>query len=309
MFKKFKTVSFANRTRLQKRTTLVIAIIAFVLLFWVSNSLYQYLSKSSKSIETPALIVETIRVKQAPMSSVIETIGSLTAKKELKIKAAGNGRMQELLVESGSWVKAGTLLANVIAAPEVRAPFDGFLTDWLVKPGEYIIAGTELVDLVNTDLLSLTYRVPEQYADKLEIGQIVEVTVKAFPEKIFTGEVRFISPIVDKKTYTILIKAEVKNPDQNLWPGMSAHVRQILTNNPNALIIPESCLILSMEGYQALVISEGKILKKTIKIGDRHGGRVHVVSGLTLGEPVILARTGLTVEGAKAVAEDWTGEW
>jgi multidrug efflux pump subunit AcrA (membrane-fusion protein) len=308
LFKAFKKYRFTIQGRLNKKTTLVLALLGLLFLCWIANALYQRLSKLDES-EQISLTVQTVKVKEGSMPEVIKTIGSLTAKNELKIKAGGSGRIQQLLVESGSWVKSGTLLANIIAAPEVRATFDGYLTDWLVKPGEYVTAGTELVDLVNTDLLSLTYRVPEQYAGKLDLGQPVEVSVKAFPDKIFKGEVHFISPIIDKKTYTILMKAEVKNPDQDLWPGMSAHVQQILTNHPQALVIPEACLILTMEGYQVFVVKEGKIEKRTIKIGERRGGRVHVLEGVELGEPVVLARTSMIEEGASAVAHDWTGDW
>lgn len=308
MFKAVKNYRFYKIAKLKKRTTLSIALLGLLLLFWLSSHIYQYLSKPSE-LKNTLILGQTIKVKEAPMPEVIETIGSLTPKVELKIKASSPGRIQQLLVESGSWVKAGTLLANIIASPEVRAPFDGYLTDWLVKPGEYVASGTELVDLVNTDLLSLTYRVPEEFAGKLDLGQKVEVSVKAFPDKTFLGEVQFISPIIDKKTYTILMKADVKNPDQNLWPGMSAHVQHILAYHPKAIVIPESCLILSMEGYQVFVVHDGKIQKKTITIGERRGGRVHVLSGLNVGESVIMTRTSVMEEGSSVVAEDWTGDW
>jgi multidrug efflux pump subunit AcrA (membrane-fusion protein) len=308
MFKTVKNHRYYKIAKLKKRTTLSIALLGLLLLCWLSSHLYQYLSKPNE-LNNTLILGQTIKVKEAPMPEVIETIGSLTPKIELKIKASSPGRIQQLLVESGSWVKAGTLLANIIASPEVRAPFDGYLTDWLVKPGEYVASGTELVDLVNTDLLSLTYRVPEEFAGKLDLGQKVEVSVKAFPDKTFLGEVQFISPIIDKKTYTILLKAEVKNPDQNLWPGMSAHVQHILSYHPKAIVIPESCLILSMEGYQVFVVFDGKIQKKTITIGERRGGRVHVLSGLTVGESVIMTRTSVMEEGSSVVAEDWTGDW
>lgn len=90
---------------------------------------------------------------------------------------------------------------------------------------------------------------------------------------------------------------------------MSAHVRQILTEYPKALVIPEAALILTLEGYEVFVVSDGKIGKRTIQIGTRRQGRVHVISGLSLGESVVLVRTNLIAEGASAVANDWTGDW
>lgn len=299
MLKRFKKI---------KRPVLWIALAGVILLSLFANTLYQFFLGKSE-IVPPPIPVQTIRVKEASMPEVIDTIGSLTAKTEVNIKAVTTGKI-ETLVESGSWVKSGTVLANMVGTgPEIRAPFDGYLTDWKVKSGEYITAGTELVNLVDTELLTLTYRVPEHFASKLEMGQTVEVSVKAYNNVIFKGEVNFISPVVDPATHTILIKALIKNANQNLWPGMSAHVKQVLVLHPHALVIPESCIILTMEGYDVFVIVDGKIQKRKVTLGERSKGRVHVLSGLNLGEPVIMVRTNVIAEGASAVANDWTGDW
>jgi multidrug efflux pump subunit AcrA (membrane-fusion protein) len=304
--KKLKTHAF-YQNQISKRPVLWAALAGILILSVFAKPLYQYVMGKG-DIAPPGVPVQTVRVKAVPMPEVIDTIGSLTAKTEVKIKAVIAGKI-EIAVESGSWVKAGTLLGNMIGGAELRAPFDGYLTDWQVKSDEYVTAGSDLVDLVNTELLTLTYRVPENYASKIDLGQAVEVSVKAYPDRSFTGTVNFISPIVDRKTYTILTKALIKNPNQDLWPGMSAHVKQILVLHPDALVIPESCLILSMEGYDVFVILDGKIQKRKVTIGERNKGRVHVLSGLSVHESVVMVRTSAVSEGADAVANDWAGDW
>jgi len=293
---------------LTKKQVILVSLIGLVLLLGLIHTLYQYLNKVTAPMQ-PVIRVQTVSVKEASMPDSIETIGSLTAEQELKIKSGGVGRITSIEVESGSWVNAGTLLIKIIAAPEVRAPFDGYLTDWLVKPGEYVQSGTELIDIVNTNVLKLVYRIPEQYASKLSNEQTVEVFVKTHPDKTFTGKVFFIAPVVDKKTYTILVKAEVPNPDQDLWPGMSAHVRHVFSFNPKAKVIPESALILTLEGYEVWVVKDGVIQRKTVQLGSRREGRVEILSGVDLGESVIMTRTPATKEGAKVEKEDWLGEW
>lgn len=297
-----------RRHPFKKHTVLIIAVISILILSWVSKGLYQWLVKP-KASEEITVQAQTVQVKAVSMPEVIETVGTLSAVKELKIKSSGIGRIQRIYVPSGSWVRENTLLLNIVGAPDVKAPFDGYLTDWQVKLGEYVSAGTDLVDLVNTDQLTITYRVPEQYAGKLDIGQAVEVSVKAFPEKLFKGTVGFISPVVDKKTYTILIKANVQNTDQTLWPGMSAHVRQILVMHPNALVVPESALMMTLEGYEVFVVADGKIQRRTITLGEREEGRAHVISGVSLGDSVVMTRNDAIKEGAKAKANDWQGTW
>lgn len=293
---------------IKKRPVFFIAIMGILMLLGLSPSLYRYLMREKEPLPLP-IEVQTVRVKEVSMPELIETVGTLAAKDEITIKAAGAGKIQRILVESGSLVRQGTLLAETVGSPEIRAPFDGYLTDWLVKPGEYVGVGTALIDLVNTESLSLTYRVPESYSSKLNVEQTVEVSVKAFPNEIFQSVVKYVAPVVDKKTYTILIRATVKNSDQRLWPGMSAHVRQILKEYPNALVIPEAALILTLEGYEVFVIIDGKIEKRTVSIGTRRQGRVHVLSGLKLGDAVVLVRTSLITEGSAASPNDWAGDW
>ena len=294
--------------RLRHHKVLWLALAGILILSFFAKDFYQYFGFGGAGA-LPLLQVQTVRVKEAPMPEVINTIGTLTAEKELKIKAGGAGRIQKFVVPSGSYVKEGTLLANIIAGPEVRAPFDGYLSDWIVKPGEIVAVGTDLVDIVNTDTLLLTYKVPESYASRLDLAQGVEVSVKAFPDKKFQGTVEFIAPSVDRRTYTILIKAKVNNATQDLWPGMSAHVRQILAMHEHALVIPEACLLLSMEGYEIMVVADGKVQTRKVQIGEKINGRVHIKSGVNLNDSVVLTKTFAVIEGANAVANDWTGDW
>ena len=294
--------------KLQRRPVLGAAVIGIIVLLFFSKAIFRYLMTPS-TLPPLAIEVQTVRVKTAAMPLLVETVGTLTAKDELSIKAVGDGKIQQLMVEAGSYVKEGDLLARIIPGLEVRAPFNGYLTDWAVKPGEYVRAGMVLIDLVSTESLSLAYKVPESYSSKLDVGQIVEISVKAFPDRVFQGVVKYISPIVDKKTFTIAIRATVENAGQDLWPGMSGRVRHLLEEHSNALVIPESSLILTMEGYEVLRVKEGKIEKKAITIGTRRRGRVEILSGLNNDDSVVLVRTSLITEGAAAVANDWAGEW
>ncbi len=293
---------------LKKHQVLGLALLGIIILLFISQSLYQKLMRSPE-ISPASIRVQTIRVKEAPMPKIVETVGTLTANTELSLKAGASGKVQKRLVDGGTWVKAGTLLAHMIAAPEVRAPFDGYLTDWQVKEGEYVSSGTPLIELVNTDVLSLTYKVPENFAPELANGQKIEVSVKALPDQTFSGIVNFISPIVDRKTYTILIKATIPNLKQALWPGMSAYVRHVLKIQENALIIPEACLILTLEGHDVFMVVEGKIQKRAVIVGEKRNGRVQILDGVKLGDAVILTRTYLIQERSLATAEDWAGDW
>lgn len=293
--------------RLQHKTVIVSALLGLIITAWVAHVLYKKLA--IEPVLTAPVVVQTVRAKAASMPEVFDTIGLLSAVQELTIKnGVGIGKIQ-VLVPSGTWVKTGTLLATLVGGPDVRAPFDGYLTDWLVKTGELVPANAALVDIVNTDSLTVIYRVPEQYAQKLALGQTVEISARVFPDKPFKGIVRFIAPVVDKKTLTILVKAEVDNTEQILWPGMSMHVLHLFQANPHAIVVPESALQLTLGGYEVWTVKNSKIVRVPVVVGTRRAGRVEIVQGIALDDSVIITRTDLLKEGLEAKSQDWTGAW
>ncbi len=302
--------SFLVKNYIKQKKSLFKISFLILLIVLITFGLYQwykiYFSKPEEILR-----VQTVKAtdKDKEIPDIIETIGNLTGQQEIKIKATGPSRVGKIWVESGNFVKAGTELITLIGGSEVRAPFDGYLCDWLVKQGDFVNSGNELIEFINTDVLSLSYRVPEQYAQQLELGQAVQIKVRSLPDTIFNGQVKFIAPQVDKKTCTILVRAEVNNLDQNLWPGMSAHVRHILNNATNAIVIPEAALILTLEGYEALVVEHGKLARRKVNVGNRMKGRATILTGLRSGESVLLTRTHRTVEGTSVIPEDWTGSW
>ena len=98
-------------------------------------------------------------------------------------------------------------------------------------------------------------------------------------------------------------------PQEGLWPGASVQVRHILAQHDKALVLPEGCLVHTLEGYQAFVVGEGKIIRRKLTLGARRAGRVHILSGVSLDESVVIAQTERIKEGMAAKAVDWAGEW
>jgi len=298
-----------NRYLNKNRRYLAIGVgIILIILLGISNRLYQWSSNKTTPI-SEKLPIQTVLAKTVSLPITLETVGSLIPMKEVKLKAAGLGRVEKMWVESGSWVKKGTLLLNILGFAAVRAPFDGYLTDWKVKVGEFVSTGTELIDVIDAQTLSLQYRFPEEYAPKLDIGQKVTLSVRAFPGRVFTGHVTFISPMIDKKTHTLTVHAQMQNEDQSLWPGMSAHVAHTVQIEPNAVVVPESSLNLGLEGYELWVVEGDKLVRRSVQVGVRYQGRAQIISGVGPKEAVLLTQTDDITEGVVVIPHHWTGDW
>src|SRR5262249_10697074 len=93
----------------------------------------------------------------------------------------------------------------------------------------------------------------------------------------------------DPATRTALIKARIPNPDQRLKPGMFANLELTLKIKENAVVIPESALILNSESISIYIVdAEQKAQLRLVKVGARMAGQVEITEGLKGDEQVIV---------------------
>jgi len=179
----------------------------------------------------------------------------------------------------------------------VRAPFSGVVGARLVSLGDYVTPSTHLTTLQTVDPQRAAFQVPERYAERLAVGQIVSFRV-ASVDREFTGTVDFVDPVVQVPARTILIKARVPNRNRILKPGMFVEARLSTEVRPNAIVVPEDA-ILPLEGSDYVwVVSEGTASRRQVTLGVRTPGLVEVRDGLNEGEQVVVGGLQMLFEGA-----------
>ncbi len=224
------------------------------------------------------------------------------AEANLDIAKTTFGRMK-LLVESGavskqeydqaqSAVAAKSAQVDLIKAQwdetQIIAPFDGTAGERHVSLGQVIVKDTLLTVIIDGDPMKVDFHVPERYASRLKEEQVVELHVAAYPKEVFKGDVYFIDPQVNDTTRTILVKAKVANPDDQLRRGMFAKLDLIVDEKPNAVVVPEMALIpKGEEVFVFTVDAEGKAKMNQVKTGVRMPSSVEIISGLSIGDTVI----------------------
>ena len=182
----------------------------------------------------------------------------------------------------------------------INAPFDGVAGLRRVGLGDFVNVGADIVNVEMIDPLKVDFRVPEIFLSAVRNGQPIEVAVDAFPDRRFPGEVYAIDPQIDTAGRSIVIRARIANPDDQLRPGLFARVTLTLAVRENAVFVPEESLI--PRGSQHFVLrlidppagapvpQGAKMAKNTpVKLGDRRKGEVEVVEGLAAGDTVVTA--------------------
>jgi HlyD family secretion protein len=174
------------------------------------------------------------------------------------------------------------------------------------KEGDNAWTGAEIVEIPDLSQLFIDLKLEEVDRGRLQIGQIVKIRVDAIPDKEFTAELDYISPIAalvfkggstPEKTFPA--RATLKNLDDRLRPGMSATAEIIIERDPNQLLIPSRASF-DQEGKPATYVQIGKnFVVRPIQIGKRNDDDVVVTGGLKEGEIVTLESPADAAKRAK----------
>lgn len=177
----------------------------------------------------------------------------------------------------------------------VTAPFAGIVVDRLVKLAENVTANQELFRFSEFDPLLCKIQVPEKELSRLAKGQTAYLNVEAWPDERFQASVLRISPVVDSTTGTIRVTLQVRARGK-LSPGMFARVFLVTDTHENAIVMPKRALsIESLTDTVFVVNDEGQAVRRNVELGYEETDVVEVLSGLGVGERVIVVgQDGLT---------------
>jgi Cu(I)/Ag(I) efflux system membrane fusion protein len=185
-------------------------------------------------------------------------------------------------------------LATLDHAPRAvtfRAPATGHVLEKMVYAGAAVKAGDLALRIVDHTLLWLDVRVFAKDSVNVRAGQEVTAMIEGRPNETFEGEVIFIHPHVDPTTRTTMVRLTIANPDLSLRPGMYATASLEVEIAPRALVVPREAVIDTGRSQVAFVaLDQGHFEPRKVAMGpEGDDGRVQVLSGLVLGEKVVVS--------------------
>jgi HlyD family secretion protein len=216
-------------------------------------------------------------------------------------------------VAQASMRLAGANLARTL----LIAPFDGVVAEINSELNEYVtpsppgIATLPAIDLVDNRCFYIAAPIDEVDAAAIKRGMPARITLDAFKQQRFEGQVRRISDFVqerEKQARTVDIEVEFTQRPANLnirlLAGYSADAEIILETRPQVLRIPTVAV---MEGPAVLRYAAGTLERREIKTGISNWDYTEVSEGLNEGDQVVtsLDRAGV-VAGASATLENQT---
>jgi membrane fusion protein, multidrug efflux system len=170
----------------------------------------------------------------------------------------------------------------------LRAPFAALVGLRQVSPGAYVSKGDDIVRLDALGNLKLEVPVPETYLTLVRIGLPITLTIDALPGQSFSGKVHAIDPVVDPVSRNVRVRARIANPNGQLKPGMFARAVADLGGKTHAILLPEQVIVPRPDGNYVFLAVNGKAELRKVVLGKREPGRVEIISGVAVGDTVIL---------------------
>lgn len=188
---------------------------------------------------------------------------------------------------------------------QITAPFNGYITRRFLDPGAFVSAsvgspGSTLFTLMDMSTVKVFVNVLEKDIPTLRSVNEAEVTVDAYPGKIFRAIIRRVSQQVDLSTRTMPVEVDIKNPGNILKPGMFSSVNLILDKHNNALIVPSQYVMHDENGDFVFTVSSDTVVHKTyVKIGFREDNQDEILGGITETTLVVSAGQDIVRDGMK----------
>ncbi len=170
------------------------------------------------------------------------------------------------------------------------APEKGIMAKLQAREGMYVKPEMEIFTFVDPAQMWVMVDVFEYQIDWLQPGLRTEMRVPAYPGRVWEGQVDYIYPDLDPVTRTLRVRLAFDNTEGLLKANMFAEV--VIYGGPkrDALLIPATALIETGERSSVIkALGKGRFQPVDVVIGAARAGRVEILSGLEVGDEVVIS--------------------
>jgi HlyD family secretion protein len=234
-------------------------------------------------------------VAKADLNSAIERLGML--------KEGATREDRQALQAQVSQASAALDLARIrLSYARITSPIDGTVSEHFFDPGNLAVPAKALVTIVQMDTVKVIVYFPENQIRYMKPGIHAQLTVAAYPDKVFYGRIDKVSPTLNPETRMFSAEIKVLNEKGLLRPGMFTAVTLSVDPHPDALLVPRGAVLYREEYLEnsgsgkgevrqsnyLFVVENGRARMRSILLGHESGTAVEVSKGLKQGEQVVV---------------------
>lgn len=199
----------------------------------------------------------------------------------------------DLASASANQGNAEQQLANTV----ITAPVDGIVANKTATIGQVVSPGSPLLTVQNISQMYAVINVEQKNLAVVKEGQKAQVTIDAYPGKIFDGTVDIMNPEAGSTSRMFRTKIKLDNASGELKPGMFVHVALLTGDSVKVLTVPQSTVVQKQGQYYVFQVQEGKAVRKQIEVGQITGSTIEVKAGLEPGVQVIASSVNRLKDG------------
>lgn len=178
----------------------------------------------------------------------------------------------------------------------IEAPISGKIIELFVKDGDYVDRGKPLFTVSQLQRMKAKFWVSESEIAYLKVGQPAHII---YANQEFAGKISEVGLAIDKYTKAFGVEVQFDNPKGILKSGVTTEVKVRIYNNPKAISIPTSLIKKSNGNSFVYVIEDNTAKLREVIIGQQSDIDVEILSGLNIGDKLVIEGQNLLQDGLK----------
>ena len=245
-----------------------------------------HFKKKFSKVPPPGIIVTKVFKKE--FSDEIETFGTAVSKKSKTFKIKKDDLTEDLKLKN--FVKKGEILLK-LKTENIIAPFSGVLGYTGLTEDILVSNNIFIVTLDDNSTIYSDIKIPENFSAFVKKGLPVEVKLSSYKNKIFYGEVDFVSSRISADTRSLLSRIKIQNKNLELISGSLLEV-SLKFNLRESISAPNtSVMVEGDKSYVYKIDNENIAIKTEVETGLRSEKNIEIIAGLIEGD--IIAAEGL----------------
>ena len=267
----------------KKITSIIITFFLIIAIIIIGRTMVgNHFKKKFSKRPPPGIIVTEVIEKE--FSEKIETFGTAISKKSKTFKIKKDDLFADLKLKN--FVKKGEVLIE-LKSGNILAPFNGVLGYTGLTEDILVSNNIIIITLDDNSTIYSDIKIPENYSAFMKKGLPVEIKITSYKDKIFEGEVDFVSSRINADTRSLLSRIKIDNSNLELISGSLLEVG-VKFNLRSSLSVPDTSIMVEGDKSYVYKINNENIANKTeVKTGLRSDKNIEITSGLTKGDIIV----------------------
>ena len=254
--------------------------------------------------------VTSVEVTASYLSDIqdyIKVNGDVVDTKSVDVYAEVSGKLVMMGVEVGDYVAKDDLLAKIDPSKPgmvyknslVLAPVSGTVLAVNYANGATVSTQSPLIKIGNLDDLEIKVAIAERYVGKVALEQHADIAFEAYPDRVFTGTVVELSPVLNPATRTLDVSIKLDEPGNLVKAGMFPSVVIYTNRIENVLVVPRSSILYEGDRPYVYIVSKDQTAKRQdVVLGLVVDGVAEIMDGIHPDDPVVTLGQTLLTDGA-----------